>query len=205
MKKITELKTPDAVLRAVFTFAADGPNNHGEPLRKMLIRQLESLPLSDEKQLWLHDLSERGAPFDSEPMSWAQAVERFAALHDSMRAHLPADQWAALVSRYSPLVSGANVKLVFPREKVQAINLLTDMVVDARLVCCDFLAGVLVARCFANDCEGSSIRHLAESFCLSKSTLGRIAQDVSGRIAGIEREAFGSISLYFKEVGILSA
>lgn len=205
MEQINDLKTVHDVLTVAFALQADR-GSHGEPLRKMLIRQMESIPLTASQKQWYEQLTECSAKLAGSSLTLAQADDRFQSLLADVRGLMTSWQWAVIAARYSPLVGGANVKLVFPQEKVEAIALLARGALDVGLLSHDMLAITLVARAFApNNVPGTSIRQLAGSFGMSKTTVGRLAQDLAKWLDGISIGAISIVDTHLRNNGILKA
>lgn len=211
MRETIVFRSLPLLLTVAFNVAADGVS-YGEPLRKMLVRQLESLPLSDDLSHWLESLRDPHLMMDSDEDVRDGFFDRasYAVAHDwsgevlgGLQGVLPGLQWSLLVARYSPLVAGANdVKLVYPRAKVEAVKALAESVAGLGP---EMLVDVLVVRLFSPRNCSLTFRSLAGSFGMSKSSIERLSAAIAQHLRPQEEMAIASATEFLRNSGFLTA
>ena len=195
------------------------PAQQDAPLRKALIRVMESIRLVDGNQRnWLEQL--RGQPSDSVNFGGLDAYDvraQCAMITQSVRTKLPAPEMWALQAKFGqtdvedlddsqlPAPRQARRRFAFSAERIDAIKGLSDWMVPSFPQIKPFAMDCMIAKVYANHKKIEiSFRDLAKSFGGNHMTYARAYKALRERLRTLELVAIDRLAPHFFEQGVIA-
>jgi hypothetical protein len=179
------------------------------PLRKMLIRMLESAPnTGSEQRAWLEQL--RGAPSRRVNFAGLSPLEvraQCALIVHAVKTRLPCMEMWALQARFGHMEmedEDGNRRFAFSAERIEAIKGLSDWLAPSFPTVNPFAIDCMIGKLYANHQKMEiSFRDLAANFGASHMTYKRAYEKLRSRLRELEDLALDRLEPYFREQGVV--
>lgn len=196
-----------AVHVAYMITGQDAPQD--APLRKMLIRMLESAPhTGSEQREWLEQL--RGAPSRRVNFAGLSPLEvraQCALIVLAVRSKLPCTEMWALQARYGHTDmedEDGERRFAFSAERIAAIKGLSDWLAPSFPAVRPFAVDCMIGKLYANHKKMEiSFRELAGNFGGNHMTYARAYEKMRGRLRELEQLALDRLEPYLREQGVV--
>lgn len=194
------------------------PAQQDAPLRKALIRVMESIRLVDGNQRnWLDQL--RGQPSDSVNFGGLDAYDvraQCAMITQAVRTKLPKPEMWALQAKFGqtdfedqedgqmPVRCPPRRRYAFSLERIDAIKGLSDWMVPSFPQIPPFAMDCMIGKVYANHKKIEiSFRALAKSFGGNHMTYARAYKALHKRLRALEEVAIDRLAPHFFEQGVI--
>lgn len=186
------------------------------PLRKALIRAMESIQLSAEQQGWLCELrGARSGTVDFGGMDGNQVRAQCALVEHAVRTRLPKPEMWVLQAKYGqtdfediedgqfPAMQAPRRRFAFSVERIDAIKGLSDWFRPMFPKLSGLAVDCLLGRMFANHKKLEiSSRDLANSFGGNHTYYLRATKKMKAHIRSLENYAYERLDAYFAQQGL---
>lgn len=188
------------------------------PLRKALIRAMESIQLTNNQRNWLDEL--RGTPsgtLNFGDLDGNEVRAQCAMITQAVKTKLPKPEMWVLQAKYGqtdfeeledgqlPVLMPARRRWAFSAERIEAIQGLSDWFQPLFPKLKPFAVDCLLGRHFANHKKLEiSVRDIAASFGGSRMSYQRAAKKIAEHLRDLEHNALGRLEVPFKKQGVIS-
>ena len=194
------------------------PAQQDAPLRKALIRAMESIRLTDGNQRnWLDQL--RGQPSDSVNFGGLDAYDvraQCAMITQAVRTKLPKPEMWALQAKFGqtdfedqedgqmPVGCPPRRRYAFSAERINAIKGLSDWMCPSFPRIAPLAMDCMIGKIYANHKKIEiSFRDLEKSFGGARMTYARAYKAVRNRLRALEEVAIDRLAPHFFEQGVI--
>lgn len=179
------------------------------PLRKMLIRMLESAANpGSEQRAWLEQLrgqSSRRVNFAG--LSPLEVRAQCALIVHAVKSKLPRMETWALQARYGHTEmedDQGNRRFAFSAERIEAIKGLSDWLAPSFPAVKPFAVDCMIGKLYANHAKMEiSFRELAGNFGGNHMTYARAFDKIRSRLRELEQVALDRLEPYLREQGVV--